>query len=360
MKLRVSLFVALCYAIMPINAYAQADGFGFLPTDKLIQEDLYSFEPYPLSELQDRIQYALEENEPEAQYRLGRMYEEGIGVNIDYQIARQWYEASAANGFVPAMVSLANMFLYGAEGVDPDPTLALSYLREAEKSENPLVFYELGLYFENVGGTAQNYAKAFEYYQKAAREGVLNAHVKLAIFYQYGLGVEPDITLAIRHYRLLEELAEDDNVSQYVSAMLGSIYLEYGIVETDMEKRFRWLRAAAQEGNVEAMFFLGDAYYTGRGIERDYAKSAGWYLAAARQDHAQAMTNLAYLYLNGYGVKKDYEKAFNWFKSAAELGNAEGAWNVGNIYYYGYGKDQDLAQAREWFSRSAKLQRRQR
>jgi TPR repeat protein len=41
-----------------------------------------------------------------SQYRLGRCYQDGIGVPVDAQLAFRWYEAAVAQGFVHAQYSL--------------------------------------------------------------------------------------------------------------------------------------------------------------------------------------------------------------------------------------------------------------
>ena len=42
-----------------------------------------------------------------AQFRLGTLYERGLGVKVDAQRAKVWYERAAAQGNVKAMHNLA-------------------------------------------------------------------------------------------------------------------------------------------------------------------------------------------------------------------------------------------------------------
>jgi TPR repeat protein len=41
---------------------------------------------------------AAEQEHPEARYRLGRMYEKGLGVNQDFVLGYHWYNLAAAGG----------------------------------------------------------------------------------------------------------------------------------------------------------------------------------------------------------------------------------------------------------------------
>lgn len=46
---------------------------------------------------------------PEAQVKLGQMYEEGHGVAQDFVEARHWYEKAAAKGYVPAREQITKL-----------------------------------------------------------------------------------------------------------------------------------------------------------------------------------------------------------------------------------------------------------
>lgn len=46
---------------------------------------------------------------PEAQVKLGEMYEEGRGTKQDYEVARQWYQKAADQGFAPARDKLIQL-----------------------------------------------------------------------------------------------------------------------------------------------------------------------------------------------------------------------------------------------------------
>ncbi len=335
-----------------------AQEFDIASSDRVVEEEMYPFVPFEAKELQEKIDYALKSNDPETQYRLGRMYEDGVGVSIDYVIAAQWYEAAAVSKFVPAMVQLARMYLFGVDGVPAVPKRALALLREAEPSGKPMVFYQLGVFHEMVTGREHNEGKALEYYKKAARGGILNALGKLAIFYQYGMGVEANIRVALKYYDLLEAKAKSENVTNYVHEQKAAIYEEIAMAQDSYEERFKWMLFAAQLGRPSSIQQLAILYLRGQGTAQDYKKAAGWFSLAAAADDPFSMTQMGYLYLNGYGVAKDQTKALEWFNKAAELGDFEAAWNIGNIYHYGYGVAVDKVEADKWFKRSKTLEQK--
>jgi TPR repeat protein len=53
----------------------------------------------------------------------------------------------------------------------------------------------------------------------------------------------------------------------------------------------RWQQEAAQ-GNADAQFLLGNAYYTGNGVDQDYTQAIDWWKKAAAQGNVSAQRAL--------------------------------------------------------------------
>lgn len=71
-----------------------------------------------------------------AQYNLGIMYVEGMGIARDYDLAMKWFGSAAESGFAPALVNLAVMHENG-QGVRADREAALAYLVVASTALPP-------------------------------------------------------------------------------------------------------------------------------------------------------------------------------------------------------------------------------
>ena len=85
---------------------------------------------------------------------------------------------------------------------------------------------------------------------------------------------------------------------------------------SDIEKRFKnYYEKAADEGNVNAQYYIGKLYYKGKGIEKDYKKAFEYLKKAAEQGHVDAQYYLGKCYYDGKGVEKDYVKAFSLVKA---------------------------------------------
>jgi TPR repeat protein len=103
----------------------------------------------------------------------------------------------------------------------------------------------------------------------------------------------------------------------------------------------KWWRRAAEQGNTEAQFQLGDAHRTGRGIERNDTEAAQWFRLAAESGDPTAQNNLGSAYLNGCGVLQDQEEAMKWYRLAADQGDPGGQYNLAALY--AEGGDHELA-----------------
>jgi TPR repeat protein len=82
------------------------------------------------------------------------------------------------------------------------------------------------------------------------------------------------------------------------------------------------LREAAQNGDRDAQFNLGVAYFDGKEIDQDYIEAAKWYGAAADQGDVQAQFNLGLMFYRGVGLPKNLAYAYELFSLAAAQNDA--------------------------------------
>ena len=135
----------------------------------------------------------------------------------------------------------------------------------------------------------------------------------------------------------LPKAEKGDLFAQYV---LGHMYCNGKMVETNYKLGMRWYRAAADAGFAPSELAVGTMYFKGQGVERDRGKALEWFQRAARKGYARAQSNLAALYLGGDGVEPDYDKALHWYREAAAQGHTVARYNLGMMYAYGLGLDE--------------------
>jgi TPR repeat protein len=216
-------------------------------------------------------------------------------------------------------------------------TLLLSLTAFAQTAEE---CYKTGARYND----QKDYAKALEWYLKAANQGHAQAQNNIGALYAFGQGVEKSITKAIEWYT---KAAKNGNV--YAQKNLAHIYHTGNGVQKDEDKAIEWYTKAAQQGNADAQWRLGCLYSD----RKDYANALKWYQKAADQDNASAQINLGGLYCDGLGVAKDYDKAVMWYRRSAYQGNKYGQNSLAWMYEKGYGVPKDLAIAAEWYQKSA-------
>jgi serine/threonine protein kinase len=104
-------------------------------------------------------------NDNRAQYRLGRIYEEGIGVATDCSKALKWYRSAAEQGNIRALCRLGYMYENG-RCVSRDLDQARKYYCDKAASSSNIGLYNLGMTYENSG----NRVEAMNCFRKACQQ----------------------------------------------------------------------------------------------------------------------------------------------------------------------------------------------
>ncbi len=91
------------------------------------------------------------------------------------------------------------------------------------------------------------------------------------------------------------------------------------------------LKVQAKQGDADAQFNLGVAYFDGEGVEQDQREAVSWFRKAAEQGDADAQFRLGVAYAIGKGVIEDYVEAYIWHSIAKVNGNEPAAENLRNI-----------------------------
>ena len=144
-----------------------------------------------------------ENGHSDAQFRLGILYEEGLGVTKDFAQAAKWYRLAAERNNPGAQNSLGNLYFDG-NGVAKDPSEALNW------------------------------------YRKAAEQGDAYAQLNIGLMQRYAEGIPENLTEAVKWFSLAAE--QGDATSQF---MLGTMYAEGNGVTTDNVRAYFWLELAA-------------------------------------------------------------------------------------------------------------------
>lgn len=121
------------------------------------------------------------------------------------------------------------------------------------------------------------------------------------------------------------------------------------------------LREEARQGNVLAVYDLGDIYRFGRGVDIDMIAAKSYYTQAFKmfneiynnKEYTKMQSYLEYrigkCYDMGLGTQQDYNSAIKWYELS---GNRFANYSLGNLYYYGYDNNKDIEKARIYFEKA--------
>ncbi|MBF0622713.1 MAG: tetratricopeptide repeat protein [Magnetococcales bacterium] len=110
---------------------------------------------------------------------------------------------------------------------------------------------------------------------------------------------------------------------------------------------------AAEAGNVDAQFALGDAYANATATPDNHKAALKWLRKSAEQGHPGAQSALGMMYYMGFGVAEDNEQAASWFEKAAKQGNTSAQKYLGMLYSRGQGVKKNMPTALRLLSQAA-------
>lgn len=114
------------------------------------------------------LKAAAEKGHKKAQYRLGRCYDKGNGVEENNTLAFEWYLKSAEQGFAKAQFQVGKSYKNG-EGVEEDKFMAFEYFTKAAKQDNADAELALGKCYLKGKGTEKDPEKAKLWLKRAVK-----------------------------------------------------------------------------------------------------------------------------------------------------------------------------------------------
>lgn len=227
-------------------------------------------------------------------YRIGKMYEYGLGVTQDYNSAIEHYKLS----------------------------------------ENKYAFFALGNIYNYGSGVETDYAKAFDYYMRSlsSKGGMPFASYAVGQAYELGQGVEKDLSSAHNFYAEaltgLEKVFtknHDDNISYKI----GMMYLNGKGTDIDLECAEKYLLLSADSNNYKAQYMLGKLYQSDS--KKDLQKAEKILIKGA--ENTQDKTGLCEYSLGKlYLSQERYDKAASYLERSAAKDNYYAAYTLGKLY----------------------------
>ncbi|MFI3254568.1 MAG: MobP3 family relaxase [Eubacteriales bacterium] len=294
------------------------------------------------------------------QYRIGKMMSSGIGTEQNYEEAVDFltkaYESDPEKPHIYAAYSLAGLYKKGL-GVDVDEEQAFEFYKVASTGNFPFADFEVAKAYETGSGTKVDTEKSQEYYKKAL-DGFLKMEqqgcddkllYRVGKMFLDGKGTEIDLEKAKEYF---EKAAKVGN--QFACYQLAKILLAEETVDQEtLEQAVRYLEIAAQQENPMAQYQLGKLYRDKKSPLYDVLKAENWLKQSAEHGNEYAEYALGKLYLDKESPLYDVLQAEEWLKKSAEQGNEYAQYTLGKLYLEKESPLYDVSKAEEWLKKSA-------
>lgn len=191
----------------------------------------------------------------------------------------QYQKIRAAEGDIPSILAMGDLYYYGARGLPRDQPMALQYFNQAANLGDPQGMCGAAAMYLKGEGTPTNVTKAVELYEKAAeRNASIRAYNGLGYLYFFGSQVPKNETKAFEYFQLAAQYGTDGD------SLFNSGYcLENGIgVEKSLNRAIEHYTVAAKRtGHFDSIKTLAIFHMEGKGVARS-AQQALVYLNAAK------------------------------------------------------------------------------
>lgn len=298
--------------------------------------------------------------------------------SLDYDEAVKWFGFAAKRGCADAINRLGLLHYFG-RGIPKSVDKAFALFVQSAAAGNRDALNNVGTCYENGEGIVRNLNEALINYEKGAKRGCPDS--------MYSLGY-----LLIKRYIVsLQAVGEsssglnsilgsgpfdsdqrsrrfpDNSILSFSNSSYGEMRQgsSYRISSRDREELqrvategIRWLRAAAEQGIIEASYQLGRVYQQGIGTPVDLSSAFVQFEWAAKQGHVKAAGIAGDMKYGGVGTLEDHVLAAFLYRIAAEGGLANAMNSLGVLLENGSGcvdKQPQVQEAAKWFFEATRL-----
>lgn len=293
-------------------------------------------------------EYAVPESKDiEIYFRLGRVYELGLGIDMDKEQAFGYYQYAMNKGHLEARFKCGVMHIQG-DGVVPNQVVGYTNVKiaaemgqvdavnwmieQVETHNDPMAQLTLGNLFRQGVNGPPDIDKAIHFYEMAERQNMTEASFGLGEAY----GGLNNFVEAVRHYQLG---SERDSVNCH--RKLANLFYN-GAPGVEVNKHFalQYFERLAFTGDAEAQYMAGLIYYRGEDpifLGPLYERAVRHFNDAVLQNHKEAEYILASMYLENKGVDANLtaaerqERAVSLLKRASEHGSVEAKYKLRQI-----------------------------
>ena len=311
---------------------------------------------------------------------LGRMYDKGIGIDVDEDRAYELYsrglkgflqlepiiedlilnktdkitektKAFAMNQKVYVQYRIGKMYMYG-QGTEKDPEEAVLWYEKAAKAGNQYAQYSYGSCFFYGNGVEQDYEKAKYWYECSYAKKNIYAAYALGQMSEGGLAGEKDLKQAYKYYeKALEGFlnTQEEQQDENIKYRIGYMLLTGKGTKVNPDAAIPYLESAVGLGNERAKIQLAKAYIQSQ-EDNNYSKGIELLSSIVENDEGYAAYILGKEYLEG--KHSDYEQAEKYLILSADKGYEHAQYILGKEHLTGERFEQDAQEAEKYLTKA--------
>ncbi len=222
----------------------------------------------------DNLRKAASNGNSLAQFELGKYYlygEPNVGIEKNFQTAFDYISKAAGSNMLEAQYILGTMYDEGI-GVPKDGVKAITLYKLAAEHDHVRAQSKLGDIYVRTGKDKSLREEGIDWLKKAIDEhDSPEAKNYLAYAYENGLGVEKDYKKAYQWYK---EAADVDVAAAQFN--IGVMVANGRGEKKDLNKAFYWIEQAAYNDYPMAVVAISAMYQNGTGVAKDGKKAQFW------------------------------------------------------------------------------------
>ena len=274
------------------------------------------------------LRFSAKHSSPEALYEKAEGYYDGEY----FEEAFIWFKKAADRDYPEAQFRLGELFEKG-EGCQSDKEQAFYWFDRAAQGGLPVAEYRTGLCYEHGVGCEEDLRKAIAFFKRAAKSGYLDAMVDLGLYYCNNDDEK-------KGQRLFRRAA--DSGSTRAQFELGYLFLK----KRDYPESGKWMKQAAENGHLEAMLYYGHHLLIFEGKKDAFLR---WIAKSAEGGCVNAQMHLGIYYLTSFCCSDRRKEGAYWLEKAANAGNPISQYELGKLYMRGDNRRKDRDLAEKWF-----------
>lgn len=316
----------------------------------------------------------------EETYLLANIYYYEIFIEPNPELAFYLYDSIAKKGYIHAIREIACYYSIG-EIVKQDKEKAVSMYQPLAMQNHPIAQAELAICYRDGEGIPKDEKEAVRLFTLSAENGYVSAQHCLGLCYLNGTGVSIDeekgffwikkamqqapyasteaiFCLGLQYGRgglSKDEGAANELIARAINDHDSAFLIELALIHkegkfsspVDPKKAFILMEHAANQGNANALAWLGAFHSDGFGTHVNAEAAALYYREASQRGDTDADYLLGLCYRNGNGVTMDLKRAFEYFQKGAEHKNRRCFFEMGKAYIYCDGTKRDIKKAIE-------------